>query len=162
MWYDQNMPKHATQVERFWEKVRKTSSCWLWTGQCHGPGYGRLDTFAPKRTVSYAHRLSWQLHFGPIPDGLSVCHHCDNPPCVNPAHLFLGTQSENSRDMQKKGRNAKGATFRNAKLTEATVREIRARYAAGGIVQQNLADQFGVSISQINGVVHRKTWRHVE
>lgn len=155
------MPKNATRTERFWEKVRKTGSCWTWTGQRHDHGYGRLETYVPKRIVYLAHRLSWEIHFGPIPEGLQVLHKCDNPPCVNPDHLFLGTHLDNMNDMRRKGRNVRGERLPHSKLTTAAVLDIRARYAKGNVTQQALADHFGVSNSQINGVIHRNAWKHV-
>jgi hypothetical protein len=88
---------------RFWKYVNKTDGCWLWTGAIGGSGYGLLGV--ENRNVP-AHRLSWQIHNGPIPDGLLVCHTCDNPPCVNPAHLWLGTNLDNARDKMAKGRHA--------------------------------------------------------
>jgi hypothetical protein len=91
-------------LERFWSKVNKSDGCWTWTGSKTTAGYGLIwngkDTSAPV----YVHRLSWELHFGEIPDGLSVCHRCDNPTCVRPDHLFLGTDKDNSDDKITKGR----------------------------------------------------------
>lgn len=86
---------------RFWRNVKKTDTCWLWTGTFAAHGYGQVRR-GPARYM--AHRASWELNVGPIPAGLHVLHHCDNPPCVNPAHLFLGTHSDNMRDAVKKGR----------------------------------------------------------
>lgn len=87
--------------ERFWEKVKKTSECWLWTAAVDRKGYGRIG-LGPD--LLGAHRYSWELAYGPIPDGMAVLHHCDNPLCVRPEHLWLGTIADNNRDMIKKGR----------------------------------------------------------
>lgn len=154
-------------VERFWAFTKKTDGCWLWTGATADGGYGVM----PLRHVSErrAHRFSWTLHFGPIPDGLDVCHTCDNPPCVRPDHLFLGTPVDNALDMVSKGRHAavthpetisRGESRPAAKLTEETVREIR-RMAAAGVSRRELAERYDVTPTLIAGVVNRTGWRHV-
>lgn len=99
--------KRARAEREFWSKVQKTDTCWLWTGVIGAHGYG---VFGGKKTRGRAHRLMWERVNGPIPDGLNVCHRCDNPPCVNPAHLFLGTVKDNAQDMMRKGRGACGWT----------------------------------------------------
>jgi hypothetical protein len=91
-------------MERFWKKVNKTDGCWLWTATRIGR-YGGFRFEGRSRT---AHRVSWELAFGPIPDGLQVLHHCDTPLCVNPQHLFLGTPLDNARDRDSKGRGYNG------------------------------------------------------
>ena len=95
-----------TLVKRFWPKVEKTSAneCWTWLGAKLPKGYGKIAGRDWRGGWLYAHRVSWELHNGPVQDGLWVLHHCDNPSCVNPAHLFLGTNRDNMRDMQRKGR----------------------------------------------------------
>jgi len=107
--------------------------------------------------------VSWILHFGPMPEGLFTCHHCDNPPCVNPDHLFLGTQLDNMRDSSRKGRSAKSA----AKLTPEQVAEIRRIYIPnphrqrGRITQTELANRYGVLIGTIQAITSSKTWREI-
>ncbi len=157
-------------AERFWEKVDKSGECWLWTGAIFGPGYG---AFSPVRTQQVcAHRVAWELTNGPIPEGKNVCHRCDVRLCVNPAHLFIGTQAENLADMRAKGRQAApeahgrpGEAHHNAKLTNQAVRDIRSRYAAGGVSQKDLAAEYSVSqglIGLIGLIVTHRAWRHVE
>jgi hypothetical protein len=102
-----NRIERGTLSERFWSKVKKTKTCWIWTGMRfvgkHGD-YGGIHRSNPRRMVK-AHRVSWELHFGPIPEGLLVCHHCDNPPCVRPDHLFIGTHRDNVLDCERKKRH---------------------------------------------------------
>jgi hypothetical protein len=90
-------------AERFWPKVRKSDGCWVWTGTRSPEGYGRLSS-ERGRPPLYAHRVSWEIHYGPIPEGYGVHHHCDNRPCVRPKHLFCSPHADNMRDMMAKGR----------------------------------------------------------
>jgi hypothetical protein len=119
--------------------------CWEWKGFRNTAGYGRGPHDVP------AHRLSWEMHNGPIPDGLFVCHRCDNPPCVNPAHLFLGTAKDNIDDMVRKDRHSKHQ--RPTTIPDEVVRVIRERHAQGGITQRKLAAEFGVSPAHLSGIV---------
>ncbi len=151
----------ATLV-RFWTKVALGDSCWEWTASRVGKmRYGYFSTGS--RSYAKAHRWSYEYFFGLIPDGLLVCHHCDNPPCVRPDHLFLGTNSDNMVDASNKGRLllSSGERHYDARLTESAVREIRRRYANGGITQEELARRYDVTISGINQAINRVTWRHV-
>lgn len=142
--------------------ARGADECWLWKGSIYSSGYGILK----HRQKRYgAHRLSYQFNVGPIPDGILVCHRCDNPPCVNPRHLFLGTVKDNADDCVAKGRHSHGERHPDSKLTESDVIEIRRRYVPRAYGSPNsipgLATSFGVSIDTIWNVIHRKGWRHV-
>jgi hypothetical protein len=149
-----------SDVERFWSKVDKSDACWVWTGMRNDSGYG---LFILKGRYLRAHRIAFQLTSGNVPQGICVCHHCDNPPCVRPDHLFLGTVADNNADMVAKGRNRNkvhlGEQNGQSKLTSKQVDEIRFRYAAGGITQRELARQYGVSNSLIGHIVTRRFWR---
>lgn len=151
---------------RFWAKVRKSDGCWTWTGRPNESGYGSIrpnptEMGHPLPKV-LAHRLSWQLHFGTIPDGLEVCHTCDNPPCVNPGHLFLGTHADNIEDMRRKGRarSANGSAHTSAKLTDEAVREIRRTNRPGGNTRE-LARRFGVTSKTIRRIAVGDGWAGV-
>jgi len=148
--------------ERFWSRVDKSGECWAWKGSVCSNGYGRVSV---NGALTGAHRHAWAITNGPIPEGICVLHRCDNPPCVNPAHLWLGTQLENIQDRVAKGRNGAtgskhGADGYNAKLTSEAVSEIRSRYAAGGITQQQLGEAHGVNRSTIGYIVRNNTWKH--
>lgn len=144
---------HTSLPARFWGKVDTAAGptgCWLWRGGVSADGYG---LFAIKSRANKASRVAWTLTNGPIPPGLLVCHHCDNPPCVNPAHLFLGTNRDNVMDMVRKGRRA-------SKLTASQVRDLRAQRMAGAS-EREVADRYGVSPVTIRDAVARRTWSHV-
>lgn len=150
-------------VDRFWEKVRKTDGCWEWTAARLPTGYGVFGVEG--NDIRAAHRVSWLIHYGEVPEGMLVCHHCDNRGCVNPTHLFLGTDADNMHDMIAKGRarptGPKGVANASAKLTEEDVVTIRNRYASRQVYQYQLAAEYGVSQPVIGSVVLRKTWKHV-
>jgi len=146
-------------VGRFWEKVEKTDSCWLWRAGMNGHGYG---TFSVKCQSQLAHRVSWELLRGSIPPGLDVLHNCpggDNPACVNPDHLFLGTDVENRRDAVAKGRHAVGERIHTSRLTQYQAYEI---LEAGLKFERELAARFGVHVRTIKAILNRETWRHLE
>lgn len=98
------MPLAAPLFERFWRYVAKGDGCWLWVGSKNGPGYGKIGAGGKGGRTVMAHRISWEIANGPVPEGLHVCHHCDVPACVRPDHLFVGTRSDNMRDAESKGR----------------------------------------------------------
>jgi hypothetical protein len=152
--------KIRTLQERFFEKIRKTSTCWLWQGSLNKKGYGQLNRGRRGEGVVLAHRASWEIHNGAIPDGLCVLHKCDNPQCVNPDHLFLGTIVDNDKDRDAKGRTRKGDAHKFAKLRATQIPEIRRRIATGE-KHESIAADYGVSAGVISQVGRRKIWKHV-
>lgn len=145
--------------ERFWRYVRKTDGCWLWLGTTDADGYGL--SWVDGKNVR-AHRLSYEMAYGPIMDDRRVLHACDTPPCVRPEHLSLGTNADNVADMMAKGRQRVGEQVWKAKLTADAVLAIRARYAAGGVSHLALAAEYGVAEGTVQKVLKRKTWKHLE
>jgi len=155
--------------EKLLARVKKTNYCWEWGGGKFSSGYGCIWNPILKKN-EYVHRVSYKLFCGKIPKGLLVCHKCDNPICVKPQHLFLGTYKDNIQDAIKKGRFGthfvKGELHMNAKLKDKAVKEIRklygkGRYGKGEFTQQELSKRFNVSQLAINFVVRRKTWKHI-
>lgn len=163
-------------AERFWAKVDKNGptpphlpglgACWAWRASVNRKGYGEFSRGA---RIAKAHRVSWELAHGPIPEGMFVCHHCDNPSCVNPAHLFLGTNRDNAIDMTAKGRNGahtrpecrpRGERHGRRKVTTPDVIAIRAARLAGEPLK-SLADRYGLHLGTISAIATRVTWRHV-
>lgn len=147
---------------RFWEKVDQSggpAACWTWKARTNRGGYGYFRVGSKALT---AHRVSYEMAYGLIPQGMLVCHRCDNPPCVNPAHLWLGTEQDNTQDSVQKGRRARqyGAANGFSRFSEADISEIR-RAAASGALQKDIAHRFGVDRSTISYILTGKTWRHV-
>ncbi len=129
---------------RFWPKVKKTDGCWPWTASLDRWGYGQIMIHTPTGyTMAKAHRVAFEFSVGPIPDGLSVLHTCDNPACVNPAHLYCGTQKQNAADMVSRGRSTLAERNAQCKLTREQVIAIREARRQGTPGQQ-LAEEYGV------------------
>lgn len=169
------MPLDSTAIARFWSKVDKSGDCWLWTAG-KSKGYGQ---FSPtRRTHIYAHRLSHELAYGTIPEGLKVCHRCDTPLCVRPDHLFLGTPADNVHDRMSKGRPnngprgethhyrarpelvRRGERSATAKVSAADVVAIRA-LRGEGVVLREIAARFGLSTPHVCDIVNRRCWKHI-
>jgi hypothetical protein len=146
--------------KRFWGKVEfiPFHGCWEWVGAHDTDGYGRIGL--SKKTL-YAHRISYELHRGDIPDGLLVCHRCDNRQCINPDHLFLGTNRDNIVDASKKGRLAqfakRGENHPMAKLSNLDVQFIRV-WLSNGYSQRSIARAFNVTQTCINDINRGRKW----
>lgn len=150
----------GNSVDRFWAKVSKFGGgCWNWTAATRSTGYGCMKVNG--RLIS-AHRLSFVLHFGEVPEGQIVCHRCDNRLCVRPDHLFAGTPHANVADMDAKGRRMqpRGEKSGSAKLTEADIVQFFALRKSGHS-NRRIAAMFGVDSSTVNCVFTGRSWRHV-
>lgn len=167
-------------ISRFWAKVDKNGPvhpydaalgmCWMWKGSLQNKGYGAFWT-NHESVVStlLAHRISFTISIGQIPDGMKALHSCDNPPCVNPAHLFLGTQKDNMQDCSRKGRagrpvgipGCRGVAQWKTHLDDDKVREIRRIYARGGVSQEAVGRMFGIKRTTVLGIVSHRKWAHV-
>lgn len=173
------MAQRKSVEERFWEKVDRSGgpdACWEWQASTFHRGYGKFYVDSDRRAVS-AHRFAYELTRDPIPEGVFVCHACDNRACVNPTHLWVGTAADNTHDCIQKGRKntprgeshssnmrevaARGEQNGAAKLTAEKVRQIRLRYSQDGITFERLATEYGVRNATIHRIIHRKTWNHV-
>ena len=144
-------------MEKFYKKVHKTDSCWLWTGNINIRGYG-VFWFRGKKS-NLAHRASYIIHKGEIPDGLCVCHTCDIRHCVNPDHLWLGTRKDNNQDCVRKGRlnSREGTKNPRSKLTESQVKEI----LTSDLSLKELAENFNVTDKHIGNIKARRCWKHL-
>jgi hypothetical protein len=156
-------------VKKFWSKVNKNGpihpvhgQCWIWEGSIGQYGYGQVGR---RRKLIGTHRYAWTISNGDIPKGMGVLHKCDNRPCVNPDHLFLGTFKDNMNDKVRKGRQAflKGESNGRSVLTEESVKYIRSMYIKGHPLYGGVAlsKKFGVTETMISYVVKRKFWTHV-
>ena len=155
-------PKPRPDVDRFWEKVDWSGDCWIWKASLTKSGYGQLGARRSDNACGdrRAHRMVWVWRYGPIPGGLCVLHRCDVPACVNPDHLYLGTDSDNHTDMVERGRSTRGERHGMAKLDGSDVLTIR-RLLHAGSLGGRLARTYGVSDAAISNIKHRKAWGHI-
>jgi len=166
------MHSEVCMDQKFWRRVniRGADECWEYTGT-PSQRYGKYNIkIGGKWRLAIAHRYAYEQYYGKIPDGLYVCHSCDNPMCCNPEHLFLGTNSTNQKHAVQNGLYAnvcppepiRGEEHHSAKLSEDDVREIRRLYGAGAYSQDELAEKYGLAQNMIHKIVRRKSWRHVK
>lgn len=145
-------------AERFWPKVIKTDGCWLWKAGKRVKGYGSIREQRGRYLL--AHRYSYELHNGPIPVGMCVCHACDNPSCVNPDHLWLGTNNQNVRDSVLKHRRANMAGERNprCKISPEKAKQIRKLYASKRAKGPEISQMFNLALSQVYRIIKGTGW----
>lgn len=147
------------RLKMFFEsKVVRKEGCWDWKGSLDKNGYPQLYF---GNTKAKGHRVSYEIYNGIIPDGLCVCHSCDNPKCTNPEHLWLGTKQENTEDEVKKGRQSKGEDRYNSKLNNEKVKKIREMISLG-VTVSHLSRIYNVSFMCVQNIKNGKTWKHVE
>jgi hypothetical protein len=142
--------------DRFEEKFTIGDGCWEWQG-CLGSGYGRIGRGGRGKGVEYAHRVSYMLYVGDIPDNMEVCHKCDNPKCVRPDHLFLGTVKDNMQDCSRKGRTHRGEKVEHAKFTEEDIRRMRSLRQDGWSANR-LANEFRSNVPYISSILRGERW----
>ena len=149
--------------DRFWAKVDKggPDECWEWTAGKSSEGYGRISIGNREAGNVFAHRLSWKLHNGNIPAGIYVLHRCDNPSCVNPRHLFLGTPADNMADMVAKERSAAGEKNSQSVLTDQIVLAMRELFDAGDTSTAEAGRRFGISYRAAWKIIRRVSWSHL-
>lgn len=155
------MHTEATKERLFGRLAKLDSGCWEYTGCCHAHnGYGTLRVSGKQYK---AHRLMWEIECGEIPSAMRVLHRCDNPPCCNPDHLYLGTQQNNMTDMINKGRanHGKGVNHSKATLTEDQVHIIRRLFTERKYTQEQIGDMFNVTKSAVAAIGHKRTWTHL-
>jgi len=152
------MPRRQDPIIRFWKYVNKTETCWLWIGQLLPNGYGVIRLRQPRRK-EMVHRFSWAIHNGPIPHKMLVLHHCDIPNCINPRHLFIGTQLDNMKDAMNKFRVHHGTNHYKTHLTDDDVKIIIEQ--KGKITQSELSKRFNVGRENISAIQNRRTWKHI-
>lgn len=157
--------KRVDPVKRFWAKVdiRSADECWEWQGPISSCGYGNFSVggkLSPDYRQWPAHRYAWTITYGAVPAELNVCHKCDNRRCVNPNHLFLGTDVDNMNDKVAKGRQAKGDSSGLSKLLERDIATVIEMYN-GGMLQREIGENFGVSQAVVSSVIRGHTWKHV-
>lgn len=148
--------------ERFEKFFTKSEGCWLWSGALSRSGYGWFRLSKKNGQIS-AHRFSYQIYNGEIPNGKIILHSCDNKACVNPSHLSIGTYKDNMQDMLRKGRNdpSRGSKNGHSKLKEKDIEEIRRQYKQGK-TQISIGRFFGVGQDSVSLIVNKKTWAHVK
>lgn len=149
----------------FTKKLTPLKNCLIWTGALSNKGYGQIRVGGRKGRLLLAHRMAYELTYGPIPKGLCCLHRCDNPRCCEPTHLWLGTKRDNTHDMMAKGRakltmphHILRGEERSKKLTEAKVRKI---LASKGLLQRKIAERYGISTATVSDIQCRRTWAHV-
>lgn len=148
-------------IDRFNAKYQKDESgCWIWIASCAGMGYGQIKLPGERRQI-YAHRLSYLIHKGPLPEGKQICHTCDNPKCVNPDHLFVGTSQDNHDDMTKKKRHTYGQLSGTAKITEEQARQVLGMIGLG-MTQVAIGKFFGLHPVSIGRIKLGKRWKHLQ